>query len=714
MKKLLTLIIFKIFMPVSLLAQCPNGNAEDGNFGYWETRFGTFKTSLNNMNTGTPPGRTDIIGNPFSDPTQYPMITNNNDNYSTFQVPNEGNYAFRIGNNETGAEKEAMWYKFTVTSANANFYFRYAVVLNDGGHPSKKQPHFSWFMNVLYNSKGKTEPHLVTLKGVNFSQDAKLDEKLFYMTKTEITANKNNPFFQTSTSGSNDGPVIYKTWQCQQYDLTPFIGKEVSIYFESRDCKENGHFGYGYVDGLCDALPAIASFTLNKSVFCDNGVHLMMDGTASQGEDRYYIEIAESYDPAGNSINSNNVISGWTLGQQAGVEDLDNWLNDHGAKWKCDTWYKIKLAVMNECALWNEQSRMVFYQCPHIDAGPDNQRCCLDPAGQFTIGTPAIAGYTYNWTSNPAGFTSSSATNTVWPATSTEYTLTVTDGSNGCKAKDDVDIFVLGKFDVSIDYSPIPDLDCDNPTYIAPEHCNGILTANIIHLNCSDEPADPFWNTKNESRFHYLWNTGETTKSITPQVGITSYRCEVTNGCHTVVQTKDNIIANQYFSHHISNNPNDLSDIMIAPTAFTPNGDGNNDVFFVSEYGPNSPLQGTGPAYWAYKYSFEIFDRWGNEFDIEKCNPNGFLQREIVWDGNDNNGNPFPEDVYIWRLKLYNCQYPNGVYAVIYTQKMICKKWKTNWLNFLTPFVWDWFEKDCDDIDYVDEYKINNVLTLYR
>jgi hypothetical protein len=76
-----------------------------------------------------------------------------------------------------------------------------------------------------------------------------------------------------------------------EYDLSSYIGYEVLIYFRSADCKPGGHFGYAYIDGLCDAYPATASFVLNKTQLCDDGKPLMMDGSSSTGEDRYFIQI---------------------------------------------------------------------------------------------------------------------------------------------------------------------------------------------------------------------------------------------------------------------------------------------------------------------------------------------------------------------------------------------------------------------------------------
>lgn len=57
------------------------------------------------------------------------------------------------------------------------------------------------------------------------------------------------------------------------------------------------------------------------------------------------------------------------------------------------------------------------------------------------IGASSVSGLTYSWTSNPSGFTSSSANPTVKPSVTTYYILSVTNGS-GCTNKDSVKVTI--------------------------------------------------------------------------------------------------------------------------------------------------------------------------------------------------------------------------------------------------------------------------------
>jgi gliding motility-associated-like protein len=76
---------------------------------------------------------------------------------------------------------------------------------------------------------------------------------------------------------------------------------------------------------------------------------------------------------------------------------------------------------------------------------------------------------------------------------------------------------------------------------------------------------------------------------------------------------------------------------MNIPNAFSPNGDGINDVFFPSGVGI-MPAQ---------NYSFYIFNRWGDMISESHNLSQG-------WDGKDKKGEPVPEGVYVWRLDLDN------------------------------------------------------------
>jgi gliding motility-associated-like protein len=70
------------------------------------------------------------------------------------------------------------------------------------------------------------------------------------------------------------------------------------------------------------------------------------------------------------------------------------------------------------------------------------------------------------------------------------------------------------------------------------------------------------------------------------------------------------------------------------PDAFTPNGDGLNDIFQPKGFG-------------IVKYEMEIFDRWGEQLFTTKDFNEG-------WKGTNSRGQILKEDIYAWKIILTN------------------------------------------------------------
>jgi len=95
--------------------------------------------------------------------------------------------------------------------------------------------------------------------------------------------------------------------------------------------------------------------------------------------------------------------------------------------------------------------------------------------------------------------------------------------------------------------------------------------------------------------------------------------------------------------------------MMYIPNAFSPNGDGKNDIF--------RPI-GSGFSQVEGDYSLEIFDRWGKRIFLTKSPENG-------WNGKNDNGN----GEYV----------PNGVYVYKVTSIKSTERWEDGEFN-TTPF----------------------------
>ena len=122
----------------------------------------------------------------------------------------------------------------------------------------------------------------------------------------------------------------------------------------------------------------------------------------------------------------------------------------------------------------------------------------------------------------------------------------------------------------------------------------------------------------------YQWSTGATEKSIiVTDSGIYSVKIMLTNGC----EAKDSVKVNSTICEQL------LKDSLEEPSnIFTPNGDGNNDIFSIKNNGFKS-------------INLIIFNRWGQE--VFQTNIS-----QIYWDGSsDQSGKMADAGVYYYILK---------------------------------------------------------------
>ncbi len=129
--------------------------------------------------------------------------------------------------------------------------------------------------------------------------------------------------------------------------------------------------------------------------------------------------------------------------------------------------------------------------------------CTGDPSQLHANAYGGTWAYIYEWTSDPAGFTSTEAEPMVYPEENTTYFVEVDDGENT----------VSGQTTVSINPLPIVDLGEDMT----------ICANEVVTLDAGNPGAE------------YLWSTGETTQTITVDttgvgIGIATYSVDVTDG----------------------------------------------------------------------------------------------------------------------------------------------------------------------------------------
>jgi len=125
---------------------------------------------------------------------------------------------------------------FQVTAANADFYYMYAVVLqNPAQHSYFQQPYFNV---ALLDQNGDTIP-----KCGNYSVVA-----------------------GSGTSGAGWNKITYQgdatywlPWQNAFVSLKKYLGTCVTVVIRTSDCGQGGHFGYAYFDSKCQQLGIITS-----------------------------------------------------------------------------------------------------------------------------------------------------------------------------------------------------------------------------------------------------------------------------------------------------------------------------------------------------------------------------------------------------------------------------------------------------------------------
>lgn len=219
------LILFFLLIVQSITAQnvssCTNSDFELGDFTGWQGQTGSC-CPVSTAPSGIIAGRHTIMSGTGTDPLTC-------DNVSV--VAPGGTYSARIGNSQVGAEAEKLSYSLTVTPTSSLFIYKYAIVLEDPGHPESEQPRFQ--VSII-NSAG-------TL----------IDPTCGEYT---VVASSNLEGFETC------GAVVYKDWTTVGLDLTPYLGQTITIEFATGDCTPGGHFGYAYVDAYCSPLQIAATY----------------------------------------------------------------------------------------------------------------------------------------------------------------------------------------------------------------------------------------------------------------------------------------------------------------------------------------------------------------------------------------------------------------------------------------------------------------------
>lgn len=642
-------IISILFLSYQMCIAQTNGNAELNNFNYWKRYVGhRYHDKVNITNDcvwhpnkclRTLPSN---APSPGTAPYQKHTIVNDNPPVGYLDLPLtilEGNYTFRLGDNVTSGaggkpEVDAMSYTFTVTNSNKNLSFKYALKMQDGQHDRSTQAGFTVHINEGLTPS--TRPSKV-------------------IHDTMYAADATNPNYIQQTSGNVT--YDYLPWQTVCQDLSAYVNKKVTITFASYDCAPNAHWAYAYVDGLFDQnLPtAILNFTKNQ--YCKND-QIIADIRGSLG-DQWSLSVTPLI--AGKPEAS----TGWQ-NPPFGLVPLNTMLDTlYGNNpFDCNKEYLITLKVKNCVGITTVQKTITII-CPQTNAGPDKEICCPNPSGStVTIGTPACSGCTYNWTSPDVSFSSTAAQPTFHPTQSANYMVTATD-ANGCSSKDNVDVFLLSRFNVNI-------------TTIDKGCCEHYLKANVTFVENCDPNTSQAWYDKKVKHLNFSWNNGAYTGQTIPFApGVTSYTVTVkpTGNCPAPVTVSTGY--NPYLGL--------TGDFPVLSIRNHLHRGASGTAGYASIRPLYVPVD-TANAFNAHKFELIIFDRWGTVVRTirgERCS--GINQEAIRWNGKDDAGHyvpaPYGMESYNYKLTLYNCTYPYGQFCLTYGSKK-CPKWKRHWFSW--------------------------------
>ncbi len=228
---------------------------------------------------------------------------------------------------------------------------------------------------------------------------------------------------------------------------------------------------------------------------------------------------------------------------------------------------------------------------------------CVGDQAVLSVTDNAGQNLTYVWTVNDS-IAGTSSSLSITPSTSTEYAVQITNADLGCVANDTIDVTV-GSFD---------------PNFLQIFINKDTVVLGDTFILSTNQPHD----------LTYLWDgpgIGDPTlpvvTGIPSSAGTYTYAVTVTNefGC-----TLTAVISNLT----VINPQCNMDDIFI-PDAFSPNGDGHNDVLYV---------------YGNYISSMElrIFNRWGQQVFVSTNQSDG-------WDGTYK-GKSLPPDVFGYYLRV--------------------------------------------------------------
>ncbi len=212
---LLSLFFFAFFISklhaYTVSPTCPDFT--DINASYVEAFYGNTGNPF--TNSGVVLGRHTEITTQGTDP---------NTGNALQLLPAGESKVIRLGNDQVGAQAEALTYHFIVDKDNPILLVKFAVIMEDPNHDFSSQPRF--IMRIM-------------------DKNGKLIEAC---SEYDVTAGAGIPGFQTINKIT---PIHWRDWTNVGLDMSAFAGQEVQVQFTTYDCAGGAHYGYAYFTAKC-------------------------------------------------------------------------------------------------------------------------------------------------------------------------------------------------------------------------------------------------------------------------------------------------------------------------------------------------------------------------------------------------------------------------------------------------------------------------------
>jgi hypothetical protein len=374
--------------------------------------------------------------------------------------------------------------------------------------------------------------------------------------------------------------------------------------------------------------------------------------------------------------NLESEISQWHVAQQAGIVNLKDLMNFFHKSFQCNKYYRIKLAVTNNCEPWIEATKLIYIRCPIMNDLPDINICCANLGTQPVVALGPISNYINPFTGLPSSpynsvnwaLTSGSGYFSPLPGpnqTSSNFTITgnatiaitTTERIFGpkpnvtyCSATQYVNVVLVDDFIVSIEQEKI---NC----------CNSKLTAKVSFPDGCNKWAGLSETERQNilNSLQFSWNSGETSQTISPTASAPyNYTCTVSiPPCYSHS-------ASFAYTPSLGYSPtNQYTKILSANNALIAGSSGDFGKLYIigSTYDSQGllfpPLHSSQGIYGFDSLELLIFNRWGDLFRILSFADCGNLfQGDVFWDGTDNSGNYVQDGVYVFKIRIKTCGGP--------------------------------------------------------